>query len=150
MKPLEDGDFSPDSNSDLRKFDAIRYLHTSPPVNRIEGSILTKMSVGAVSLTAIVAIAAIKVMFQTHGEDAKIDPAIATAILAPSAVVGAMLGAVLALKDRIQRKLENKEHVSYFLRLLFGSGNTSLAIWISWIFLTCLVIIPVVLSLKPF
>ncbi len=118
--------------------------------DRIEGSLLKKMAVGAVVMTAFVGVMAIRVMVATHGDDAKIDSLIATITLVSAATSGAVIGATLALKDHIQRKVDVGENVPAALRLLFGSGVRSLAFWVGLIFFVCLVLLPVVLTIRPF
>lgn len=128
-----------------------------PVVNRsskrevqINGSFGTKVCVGAVVMMVIVGIGAIRVMVATHGDKAKIDPLIAAVTLISSAIVGAILGAALALKDCIQRKIAGGEHVSVTLRLLFGSGFKSIAVWVFFVFFVGVFVLPIALTIKPF
>jgi hypothetical protein len=57
------------------------------------------------------------------------------ALTVASAVIGALLALALSLKDVVQRRINREEPVSPILRLYFGSGVQSLAVW----FLTVLI-----------
>ena len=48
---------------------------------------------------------------------------------AASACLGAMIGLALLLKDTVGRRIERGSPVNPLLRILFGKGKTSLAIW---------------------
>ena len=116
--------------------------------NQINGSVVTKMAVGAIVMTAFVATVSIRVMVKTHGDDVTFDPIVAATIVISSASVGAILGAVLALKDRVQQRLAKGERISFILRLLFGSGSKSLTVWIGFVFFVCLVVLPILLAIN--
>ena len=71
-----------------------------------------------------------------------IQPRLVALVLLSSALVGASLGAVLALKDRIEFKLKDRQQVAFPLRMLFGLGAGPLfAIWFSVIFITVLIVL---------
>jgi hypothetical protein len=143
-----------DSNSETRGYayevDSLPFRHSTEQKNRVDGSVAKKMCVGAVVMAAFVAIISIRVMVATYGDDAKIDPLIATVTLLSSSIIGAMLGATLALKDCIHRKISDGERVSVVHRLLFGYGFRSLAAWICIVFFICMVVLPILLTIRPF
>ncbi len=149
MEPFEDSNLRPEAGNE-RDFYALPLVRTTAPEHKVEGSVLIKMSVGAVVMMAFVAVVSIRVMLQTHGEKAKIEPAVALLVMFSSAAVGALIGGLLALKDRVQRKLEKGERVSYGLRLIFGAKEVSLALWIGVTLFICLIGLPILLSLLPF
>ena len=107
--------------------------------NRIDGSCAKKMIVCAVVFALVGGTVAVRVMLAGNGV---IQPRLVAIVLLSSALVGASLGAVLALKDRIEFKLKDRQQVAFPLRMLFGLGAGPLfAIWFSVIFITVLIVL---------
>ena len=107
--------------------------------NRIDGSRAKKMIVCAVVFALVGGTVTVRVMLAGNGV---IQPRLVALVLLSSALVGASLGAVLALKDRIEFKLKDRQQVAFPLRMLFGLGAGPLfAIWFSVIFITVLIVL---------
>lgn len=107
--------------------------------NRIDGSCVKKMIVCAVVFALVGGTVTVRVMLAGNGV---IQPRLVAIVLLSSALVGASLGAVLALKDRIEFKLKDRQQVAFPLRMLFGLGAGPLfAIWFSVIFITVLIVL---------
>lgn len=108
------------------------------------------MIVGAVCCTAITMIFAVRVMVTTYGGDAAVNPSLAIIIALCSALVGAGLGAMLGIKDRVQQRMARGVYVGPLMRSLFGSGGRSVAIWLSLVFVCAFFMLPVLLILGLF
>ena len=88
-------------------------------------SVWLKIVGGAIATPVIVVVFALR-SSRGGGRVLPNDPVLIAISLAACAVIGAVLGALLSLKDVVQTRLADGKPVSFALKLLFGFGLWSL------------------------
>lgn len=105
-----------------------------------------KIVVGAVATPILVLVCGLRAN-RRGGTGFPNDPIIIAAIFGGSAIVGAVLGAALSLKDVVQSRLADGKPVAFPLRALFGFGIWSLLlVWVPGIIALTLVVTMLVLG----
>lgn len=93
-----------------------------------DGSILLKMGGAGVATAAVVIAGAVKFSRDPKSHIELSTPLIVGLALG-SLVLGAVLALALSLKDVVRRRIDRGKSVSPLLRLFFGGGRGSLALW---------------------
>jgi hypothetical protein len=146
--PFDDSEQHPasfvESQSEPRSF-----ASTTGDVNKIDSTIWIKILVGAIAAPVVVAVGGMRAIARGADNDIGLTPFVAILVLMGSSIIGASLGALLALKDRVDKQVLAGHSVSTPLRLLFGYGLWSLlAVWFPLVIVGTLVITTLILTIR--
>lgn len=108
------------------------YLIRQPQASdRIEGSAWIKVLIGALTTPLVVVAFLVGQVFAGAAGGAWITASIVIPMLVCAGLVGGALGALLALKDYVDKRLLAGQPITFPLRLFFGYGLWSLlAVWL--------------------
>jgi hypothetical protein len=97
----------------------------------IETSVWKKVLIGAVVTPVVVGGLTRKFIVRNADKQIEFDPVAIGLLLVLSSIVGGLLGALLAWKDRVEYRRANDLPISFPSKLLFGYGIVSLfLIWV--------------------
>jgi len=109
-------------------------------------SVWLKIIGGAIATPVAVAFFALRAN-RKSGTELPASPAVFAAILGGCAIIGAVLGGLLSLKDVVQTRLAEGKAVTFPLKLLFGFGIWSLLlVWFPGVIVLTLVVTILTLS----